>query len=160
MKNYVLLFTIFLLPAFLFSNLNIDQTEEEKAALSGEEVLIDGEGLKLLETYCYSCHNPASTSHDEILAPPMAGIQRRYRKTFATQKEFVDRIVTFASNPTDEKAIFTGPVRRFGLMPKAPASEEELQIIAAYLYENDVAEPVWFEEHHQQKHGKGKGRHN
>jgi len=60
-------------------------------------------GLGLLKKHCYSCHSPESSSHDEIIAPPMAAVKMRYQMSYASQQEFVDAIVSWTMDPNQGK---------------------------------------------------------
>ncbi len=61
----------------------------------------------LLVTNCYAC----ITSHDDILAPPLAGIKRRYLRFTNDRAKFVAGMASFVSNPTEGAAIMKGPSR-------------------------------------------------
>jgi hypothetical protein len=125
-------------------NLNADS---EMALLTQEE------GMQMLQTHCYACHNPASISHDDILAPPLAGIKHRYKKQFSERGVFIEKMTAFVSNPTVENAMMRGPVKRFGVMPKTALKEEEIQQLTAFIYDNELPVPDWFPEHFKEHHG-------
>lgn len=103
---------------------------------------------KLLVSNCYVCHDPESKSHDEILAPPLAGIKMRYQRATPDREAFIAKMTRFVSNPSEESALMHGPVRRFGLMPKTILSGEEITKIVTYIYDNEMPKPEWFEGHH------------
>lgn len=44
-----------------------------------------------------------------------------------------------------------GAVRRFGIMQKMPYSKENIHQIADYMYDNQIEQPEWFEEHFNNK---------
>ena len=103
--------------------------------------------------FCYTCHNPKAESHDEMLAPPLAGIKMQYMRQTGTREAFIQRMADFVKNPTEEAAIMKGPVKRFGLMPKPALTAEEIESIVAYIYDNEIPQPSWYEEHHKKMHG-------
>jgi len=103
---------------------------------------------KLLASNCYVCHNPNSKSHDEILAPPLAGIKMRYQRATSDREAFITKMTSFVSNPSEESALMHGPVRRFGLMPKTALSDKEISEIVTYISDNELPRPEWFEGHH------------
>ena len=109
-------------------------------------------GKKLMETYCYACHNVIN-SEDTRLAPPMIAVKKHYLFNNSSKEDFIKDIQNWISNPTQENAKMFGAVRRFGVMPKQPFSEEIINQIADYMFENDIEQPEWFEEHHQKKRG-------
>lgn len=113
------------------------------------------EGLDLLQKHCYICHSPESSSHDEIIAPPMAAIKMRYKMSYESEQEFVDAIVAWTMNPIEEKALMRGAVDRFKVMPKQLFDENDMRQLAIYMYQNDLREPTWFAVHQKEMHAKG-----
>ena len=130
------------------SSVDKDAKTDNNIALLSEE-----EGLAMLQTHCYACHNPASVSHDDILAPPLAGIKHKYQKRYNDRASFINNMSAFVSNPTVENAIMKGPVKRFGVMPKTALKEEDIQKLTAFIYDNKLAVPAWFPEHFKEHHG-------
>jgi len=124
-------------------------------AVTAREELTDLEAAKLLTNVCYVCHNPQSGSHDEMLAPPLVGIKRQYQKATEDREAFITRMAAFVSNPNKENVIMKGPIRRFGLMPPTTLSDPEIKAIVTYIYDNDLPQPDWFEQHEEEMHGDG-----
>jgi len=124
------------------------------------EINITHPGKKLLETNCNICHSPTA-SHDERLGPPMIAIKKHYIDSETTKEDFINKIQSWIKNPNEEDAKMFGAVRRFGVMPKQSFPEETVKLIAEYLYDYDIEQPEWFEEHHRNEKGKGrqKGMH-
>lgn len=87
---------------------------------------------------CNACHNPTL---NPPLAPPMWGVQRRYKRMAYDKDHFIELIAQFAKAPTLEKAIFQGAVEKMGLMPKVALPEEGLKKIAAYIWEEEFSPP-------------------
>ena len=87
---------------------------------------------------CNTCHNPTLTTP---LAPPMWGVQRRYKRMSNDKDHFIELITQFAIAPTLEKAIFKGAVNKMGLMPKVALPESDLKKIAAYIWEEEFPPP-------------------
>jgi len=112
-------------------------------------------GYILIKNYCYACHNPNAVSHDSILAPPFRAVKIRYSRVHDNKKDFVNAIVSWAQNPDENKALMYGAVQRFKVMPKLPLETSDLEAIASYIYENDVEQPEWMEEHMTEMQGKG-----
>ena len=117
----------------------------------------NSEGLKLFQQNCYACHSVITKSHDEIIAPPMIAVKRRYMMEYSTKDDFVKAIVTYASDPKAENALMIGAVDKFKIMPKQAFTKEDLTEIATYIYDNEIETPVWFEDHFQQNHKNGQG---
>ncbi|WP_456438250.1 c-type cytochrome [Psychroserpens sp.] len=122
------------------------------------------EGYTLMINNCYVCHNPNTESHDDLLAPPFKGVKMHYTRQYDNKKDFVNAMVNWVQNPEEDKALMFGAVKRFKVMPKLPLPTDDLVKIAEYIYDNDVDEPKWMEEHMKEKHegkmgnGKGKGK--
>ena len=135
---------------------NTVQKSAKKAVQSQDiqktTVLSKTEGAQLLKTHCYACHNPASVSHDAVLAPPLAAVKFRYKSLFAEREAFVAKMSNFLVEPTKEKAIMPGPVDRFGVMLPTALSREEIIQISAFIYDEAVEVPSWFREHFEQQH--------
>lgn len=134
----------------LLLNSPITRADDNQTSMS--ELAVTG-GTKF--AVCQSCHD---ASLNPPKAPPMFGVQRRYKKQYASQQEFVDAVVQFVSQPTDDGALMKGPVRKLGLMPGLPLGDDMLSEIAAYIYEESFEPPC---EHwaHALSSGKGKGKH-
>ena len=116
-------------------------------------------GKKLMETYCYACHDP-KTPEDKRLAPPMIAIKTRYIFNDTTKEEFINIVQNWVKNPNENDAKMFGAVNRFGVMPKLPFPEKDVQQIADFVFDNKIDEPEWFQEHFKQNRGRGmKGMH-
>lgn len=113
-------------------------TVEEESTKVDEQV-----ALKLMSQTCFTCHNP-DMEIDNRVAPPLFKIREHYLDDETTQDEFVKNITHFINNPTEENSIMPGAVRNFGLMPKMTFKDEDIKLIAAYLFENDVASDEWY----------------
>lgn len=146
---------IFIL-GILLTILSVSCTSSEKTDLNLDselkvnKVVVTSKTLSLIESKCYSCHSPNSASHDDILAPPLAAIKRKYLNTYPTEQEFVAKMFSFLANPTEEKAI--GPVKRFGLMPKQELTDKEAKDISGYIFKEELAYPAWLPQHWKEKH--------
>lgn len=123
-----------------------NQTSLSESALQGEADF----------AICQSCHD---ASLNPPKAPPMYGVQRRYKRQFENQQEFVDAIVKFVSQPTNEGALMKHPIKKLGLMPALPLGEDKLTKIATYIYEENFEPPCdhWANAISSEK-GKGKHR--
>jgi hypothetical protein len=111
---------------------------------------------KLDFAVCQSCHD---ASLNPPKAPPMFGVQRRYKRQHDTQQGFVDAVVTFVSQPSEDAALMKRPIKKLGLMPAMPLGDEMLSGIASYIYEASFEPPCdhW---NHAMSSTKGKGSSN
>jgi cytochrome c553 len=107
-------------------------------------------GKKLMETYCYACHD-ASTPEDKRLAPPMIAIKRRYIFKDTSKEAFIDDMQAWIKNPNETDAKMFGAVKRFGVMLKISYPEKVIEQIADYMYTHDIEQPDWFEDHFNQR---------
>lgn len=139
---------LFILGAAFACNKQNNSPEEVSMKAPVETVSYAADStLKLIEMYCYSCHNPASDSHDNIIAPPLAAVKLRYRRMYSDRRLFIDSMVSFLQKPTAAKAKMPGAVTRFGVMPAIYLPEKQVRNISAYLYDQKVQEPAWFQDH-------------
>lgn len=96
---------------------------------------VEGKGLY---PACHACHNQAM---DPPLAPPMWGVQRRYKKSTLDNEDFVKTMVSFVKAPTLESAIHDEALGQLGLMPPMPLPDEILNKIATYILEEQFPPP-------------------
>tara|TARA_R110002049_G_scaffold309155_1_gene517717 strand:+ start:32931 stop:33401 length:471 start_codon:yes stop_codon:yes gene_type:complete len=106
-------------------------------------------GKKLMETYCYACHD-ASTPEDKRLAPPMIAIKKRYIFKDTSKQEFINDMQSWIKNPNEKDAKMFGAVKRFGIMLKMPYPEGVIEQISDYIYTSDIEQPKWFDTHFNQ----------
>jgi cytochrome c551/c552 len=111
------------------------------------------EGKKLMETKCYLCHNPSVPENGQRIGPPMVAVKAHYLDVYKDKEAFVEGIMGFVKEPSEEKTNMRGAVRRFGLMPSQQFPEEEIQKIAEYIYDYQIEEPDWFKEHWMERRG-------
>lgn len=165
MKTTIFIYFL-LLVAIIGCNNKKSNSDYNKNIAAIEVDSLHAKGLELLKTRCYACHSVTTKSHDEIIAPPMAAVKRRYMRSYTTEDEFVNAIKNWVNNPTSENALMKGAVDKFKTMPYQSFPEEDIVAIAKYIYANELEKPVWFENHFNNQHpngmgnGKGKGRGN
>lgn len=114
-------------------------------------------GKKLMETNCYVCHSPTA-GHDDRIGPPMIAIKKHYIDDHTTKEKFIESMQAWIKNPNEADAKMKGAVRKFGVMPKTPYPEATIQKIAEYMYDYDIQQPEWFEEHFNEMNPDGKGK--
>ena len=147
-QNLILIATIL----FLFSCNNSKKEEYKNVGISNAVNKTTHPGKKLMETNCYVCHSPTA-SHDNRIAPPMVAIKKHYISKGTTKEEFKKEMQKWIENPSKEDAKMFGAVRRFGVMPKTPFPKETIEQIADYMFDNDIEQPEWFEEHFNEEKG-------
>lgn len=138
-----------------FSCKNFEKTEY--IAIEKSRDNLGHPGKKLMETNCVICHSP-SASHDDRIGPPMVAVKKHYINEDTTKEEFIQSLQAWIKNPTVENAKMHGAVKRFGVMPKAAYPEETIALIGDYIFDNDIEQPEWFEDHFKKGNGKQKGK--
>ncbi len=154
MKNFVLL--IFF--SVLILSCNNSKNKEYSASIKQLKTN-NHPGKKLMETNCYVCHSP-SASHNDRIAPPMIAIKKHYINDDTTKEQFIAAMQAWIKNPNKDNAKMFGAINRFGVMPKTPYPEETIKQIADYLFDFDIEQPEWFEDHFNEEKGKGQGMRN
>ncbi|MGM1056484.1 MAG: c-type cytochrome [Bacteroidota bacterium] len=157
MKNKILVAVL----VVLFASCN--QTKKSEYQVARTQILtkdyqLVNEGYELMKTNCYACHNPNSASHDDILAPPFKAVKMHYKRAYNDRADFINAMVNWVQNPNEDKALMQGAVNKFKVMPKLPLPTKDLEKIAAYLYDNEVEEPVWMSDHMKEMQGNGMGK--
>ena len=109
-------------------------------------------GQRLMETQCYLCHSPSAPENEGRIGPPMIAIKAHYIVDGTTKDEFTSALWDFLEKPSEDKAKLRGAVRRFGLMPYQPFKKEEIELIAEYIFDYQIDEPLWFKDHWENGH--------
>lgn len=150
---------VFILLTFFFLTFSsCKNSKDENYKISTEFYAKDTQeehpGKKLMEIYCYACHD-ATTVEEKRLAPPMIAIKRRYIFNDTSKEEFINEMQNWIKNPNEKDAKMFGAVKRFGVMLKVPYPEKDIEQIADYIFDNEIDQPKWFEAHFNQNRGKG-----
>lgn len=149
-------FALLLLGSILIFSCN-NAKNKEYTAFEKQLKANNHPGKKLMETNCYVCHSPSATEDDRI-APPMIAIKKHYINDDTTKEEFISAMQAWIKNPNEGDAKMFGAVSRFGVMPKTPYPEETINEIADYMYDFDIEQPEWFEDHFNQQKGNRNGQ--
>ena len=162
MKKSVITITFFAVLFFL-SACNQNQTNTPDSESVNQQIVTaeialksDSIGYTLFQNKCMTCHSVAGKTHDELIAPPMIAVKRRYSMMYDERDDFITNIVAWAKDPKAENAIMRGAVNKFKTMPYMNFEEAELEKIAAFMYDNDMEKPDWFDEHFKEMHPDGK----
>lgn len=153
-----ILFLIIIALTFINCN-NSNEKKYSKVTDVDEQLAYtakDHPGKKLLENNCYVCHSPKS-SMSERIAPPMVAVKSHYINNDISKKDFIEAIWNFTKKPSEENAKMRGAIRRFNLMPYQKFKEEDIRLIADYMYDYKIDEPEWFKQHiEEESNGKMK----
>ncbi|NVJ88522.1 MAG: DUF3365 domain-containing protein [Flavobacteriaceae bacterium] len=114
-----------------------NKTSEKEAYLASEEY---SKAKKLIASKCYTCHNPLPANGNRI-APPMFAIKQHYLNEQTTKEDFINGVKFWIENPKEENIRMPGAVKKFGIMPKVFYAENEIELIAEYIFYNDFKRP-------------------
>lgn len=140
---------LMLLAIALITSWTLNAQEKAKT----KDQVTDAELSALMMT-CYVCHNPRVKSHEEAIAPPLVAVKYMYKQKYKTKEDFVNATFDFIMEPTEDKTILSGAVKKFGVMPQMPLEPSQVKLILNYIYDNEIETPKWFPEHFQENHGK------
>jgi cytochrome c551/c552 len=108
------------------------------------------EAKELMEKHCYLCHSPNAEEVEGRIAPPMVAIKARYiDKEGNSKAEFIKAVSEFVANPSGDKSLMYGAVKKFGVMPKQFFPDSTAVKIASFMYDYKIEEPSWFKGHWQ-----------
>ncbi|MGO3181670.1 MAG: Tll0287-like domain-containing protein [Aequorivita sp.] len=146
-----------LISVLLFAACNNNDSKDYLAmADNGDyaemEISQEHPGKLLMENNCYTCHSPKA-AEDNMAAPPMVAIKMHYISEDTSKEDFVNDMVEWSKNPSEEKSKMPGAIKKFGLMPYQFYPESTIRQIADYMFDTKIEEPVWFEEHYNKMHG-------
>ncbi len=140
-KNFIISFIAII--ALLFTVVACDDSnakEETKESKKDE----NRKALRIISTTCFTCHSPErEMDHKGRTGPPIFKIRQHYMRDGITRDEFVAEVSSFLKEPTEAKAKMKGAIRNFGLMPRMPLPDEDIRMIAEYLYDNDLTAEQW-----------------
>jgi hypothetical protein len=135
--------SILLSAALLMSCNNAAKKENPINVTSSESKpeteLFNSKGYELMSQKCFICHfqKPDFAKRNQMIAPPMLRIQEHYKPVYSNKSDFVKATTDFINNPSEEKTLMPGAVKKFKLMPKLIYDEKELQLILESLYDMD-----------------------
>ena len=98
----------------LFSSCNKQKSSEDFGTNTlAKSESQNAEALALFKQKCYACHSVTTKSHDEIIAPPMIAVKKRYSMQYDNKEDFVNAVVAYAIDPKAENALMIGAVNKF-----------------------------------------------
>tara|TARA_R110002111_G_scaffold251556_1_gene316003 strand:- start:6231 stop:7253 length:1023 start_codon:yes stop_codon:yes gene_type:complete len=156
MKNFI---GFLVLLVTLVSCNSSNKKKDAYSSVDKSSAATEHPGKKLMEANCYVCHNPTATEADRI-GPPMIAIKKHYINSETSKEDFIVSMQAWIKNPNAEDAKMYGAVKRFGVMPKQAFAEKTIKQIADYMYDFEIEQPEWFEDHFNKERGKGMGNGN
>ncbi len=94
------------------------------------------DGKIVFDKNCSVCHSIAPPPKS---APPILPISARYHQRFSSRAEGIKYMADFIKSPSKEKVLADQQaITRFGLMPPVPLSAEELNAVAAWVWDQNT----------------------
>ena len=109
-------------------------------SLVAPSILSADEGSELFGQLCSGCH---TLSGPPNAAPPMFAVKQHVLRRYPDKESFVEQIVNWVGNPRHSDALMPGAVRRFGVMPRLPYTEEQVRQVAGFIYDADMRPNQW-----------------
>lgn len=127
----------------LFASCGNDQKERKTEKVTADIAAQEHKALSLMQHNCFSCHNPEKNLAAKV-APSMGEIRRAYLEAYSPEESFISNFIDFINNPAESKTQMPDAISSYGLMPKLSFKEEELRLIAEYLYHHDMESEEWY----------------
>ncbi len=145
---------LFIALALFFASCSEQETQSNSNA-EGQDISnlpkIAVEGKRLMEANCYTCHTPKAAEIEGRVAPPMVEVKAYYLKESNSKEDFIQKIKSFVENPTNERAKLKDALKNFGAMPIQMYPMDDIEKIAAFIYDYQIEEPSWFSEYWSKK---------
>lgn len=93
----------------------------------------DEMGSLLFHGNCTTCHFETQ----EVSAPAMSEVKKRYKSAFPEKKEFIKQLTTWVHKPSTTNSIMQDAIQKHGLMPELAYDKTVLNDIAAYIYDTN-----------------------
>lgn len=154
MKNVI---AFFALIGLVISCQEKTKTDYADTAAIVQTTAQEHPGKQLMESKCNICHN-ATTPMENRIAPPMIAIKKHYIGESTTKEQFTKELLAWAKAPSEENAKMPGAIVKFGVMPYQAFEDETISLIADYIYENEIEQPEWFEQHFNEERGARRGK--
>lgn len=123
--------------------------------ITSADTVASKKGEILIKQYCYSCHSPQMRGLQR-LAPPFQMVKMHYLRDYPVKEDFINAISAWVKEPNADYSIMPGALNRFGLMPPMVINDEDVKLIANYLYSADL--PNFRGHGKRMMHGKQSGQ--
>lgn len=146
MKNWI--FPLFV--TFLFASCDYSKPDSKKLGVTelnaDNEVIYKqmGEGFRVMESYCSSCHSWDPNSKLNV-APNFSQIKREYVAKYPEQRIFKDKLNVFLNNPGANTSLLPDWIHVYGVMPKFDLTKEQMEAVGTYLYHSPFEQENWYE---------------
>jgi len=72
------------------------------------------------EQKCIACHGFENKTEEEMIAPPMYAVKRRYMKASKNKEDFINLMSDWVKNPQQEKVLMRDAALEKGVMYDTP----------------------------------------
>ena len=112
-------------------------------------------GQQLFNKNCASCHGSAGgMDMNKRVAPPIVAVKMHYIKTYSDKDSFIAAVADWVKKPEKENSLMRGAINRFGLMPTIKVKQQDVEIIAGYIFDAKLKSTKKFNKHFEKHHGK------
>lgn len=143
MNKLTYLFVIILLVTISCKNDKKSQTETSLHTMNQNDSI----GKLLFEQKCIACHGFEGKTEEQMIAPPMYAVKRRYLRETSDEEKFTELMRNWVKNPVEEKSLMTQAKDTLGIMPHLNYSEDDISKIVQYIYDTEMPKPDWFDAH-------------
>jgi len=143
---------LFLISLSILTLPSCNNTKSESKANSEtiiKKEVVDSIGKIQFEQKCVACHGFENKTEEQMIAPPMYAVKRRYIKASADKDEFVKMMSFWVKNPQPENALMRDATKDLGVMPHLNYDEKSILEIVNYIYSTEISKPEWFDAHEQ-----------
>lgn len=106
-----------------------------------------------VQSNCLICHTiGAKNEPTQAIAPPLFAV-KNHLKEFGDRDAFIAHVSAWVKAPSAENARMPGAVKKFGLMPAFPLTDDVLDEIAGWIYDTPMKKPNWYAKHYRKEHG-------
>ncbi|HMB41021.1 MAG TPA: hypothetical protein VKM37_03515 [Balneolaceae bacterium] len=139
MKLLPLIILMALLLSFGINAEHVDEGIQQPQKETAADTVSTKNAEVLIKQYCHTCHSPL-TRGQQRLAPPFQMVKMHYLRDYPAKSDFINAISAWVKEPNADYSIMPGAMNRFGLMPPMMINDEDLRLIAEYLFEVDLPE--------------------
>ena len=121
-----------------------------QVAFSGEKT-----GEELYQSICSACHGMnGGMDMDKRIAPPIGAVRMHYMNVYSDKDAFIGAVSNWVETRDENISLMRGAIMKFKVMPPISVPKDDVEKIAAYIYDGNIEELEGFEEHVEEEHGK------
>jgi len=144
---YLFFISLSILTLLSCNNTKSDPKSNSDTIIKKE--VVDSIGKIQFEQKCIACHGIENKTEEQMIAPPMYAVKRRYTKASSDKEEFVKLMSDWVKNPQLENVLMRDAAKDKGVMPHLNYDEKSISEIVNYIYNTEMPKPEWFDAHEQ-----------